>query len=127
MTMRVTTVCLVLLAALADSAGWHDLGYVALVGAVPAAAIAALLGFGDLLEERGHQPAEHVQALLQAAALGLILLAAAVRAPLLNQEGIPALGITAVVACLVVFAVQVLLAGWVALPRERLRASLRGR
>jgi len=127
MTMRVTTVCLVLLAALADSAGWHDLGYVALVGAVPAAAIAALLGFGDLLEERGHAPAEHVQALLQAAALGLILLAAAVRAPLLNQDGIPALGITAVVACLVVFAVQVLLAGWVALPRGRLRASLRGR
>ena len=127
MTMRVTTVCLVLLAALADSAGWHGLGYVALVGAVPAAAIAALLGFGDLLEERGRQPAELVQALLQAAALGLILLAAAVRAPLLNQEGIPALGITAVVACLVVFAVQVLLAGWVAVPRERLRASLRGR
>lgn len=127
MTMRVTTVCLVLIAALADSAGWHSLGYVALVGAVPAAAIAALLGFGDLLEERGHPPAEHAQALLQAVALGLILLAAAVRAPLLNQDGIPAVGITAVVACLVVFAVQVLLAGWVALPRERLRASLRGR
>ena len=127
MTMRVTTVCLVLIAALADSAGWHELGYVALVGAVPAAAIAALLGFGDLLEEREHQPAEHVQALLQAAALVLILLAAAVRAPLLNQDGIPALGITAVVACLVVFAVQVLLAGWVALPRARLRAPLHGR
>ena len=127
MTMRVTTVCLVLIAALADSAGWHDLGYVALVGAVPAAAIAALLGFGDLLEEHGHQPAEHVQALLQAAALVLILLAAVVRAPLLNQEGIPALGITAVVVCLVLFAVQVLLAGWVALPRERMRTSLRGR
>ena len=61
------------------------------------------------------------------APLGLILLAAAVRAPLLNQDGIPALGITAVVACLVVFAVQVLLSGWGALPRGRLRASLRGR
>lgn len=127
MTMRVTTVCLVLLAALADSAGWHNLGYVALVGAVPAAAIAALLGFGDLLEEQGHERTERVQALLQASALALILLAAAVRAPLLNQDGIPALGVTAVVACLVVFAVQVLLAGWVALPRERLRTSLRGR
>lgn len=125
--MRVTTVSLVLVAALADSAGWHELSYVALVGAVPAAAIAALLGFGDVLDERGHEPLESLQALLQGVALALILLAAAVRAPLLHQEGVPPLGVVAVVACLVVFAVQVLVAGWTALPRERLRASLRGR
>lgn len=127
MTMRLTTVCLVLVAALADSAGWHELGYLALVGAVPAAAIAALLGFGDLLEERAHEPVESLQSVLQGTALVLILLAAAVRAPLLHQDGVPAIGVVTVVACLVVFAVQALLAGWVALPRGRLRASLRGR
>ena len=53
--------------------------------------------------------------------------AAAVRAPLLAEGPPPAVGVTAVVAALGIFAVQTLVAASAVAPRERLRAASRQR
>jgi hypothetical protein len=63
--------------------------------------------------------------MLSALALPFVLLAAAVRAPLLADGPPPAVGITAVVGALTIFAVQALVAASAAAPRERLRAAFR--
>lgn len=125
MTMRALTVGLVLLAALADSAGAHALGYFALVGAVPAAAVAALLAFGDVLDGTAATSLDRGQALLAGLALPFLLLATAVRAPLLSNGDVPTLGITATAICLTLLATQALLAGLAHLPGLHLPA--RGR
>ena len=125
MTMRAIAVGLVLIAALADSAGSHALGYYALVGAVPAAAVAALLAFGDLLDGPAATTYDRGQAVLAGLALPFLLVATAVRAPLLSDGDVPALGVTATAICLVIFATQALLAGIAHVPG--LRVSLRGR
>lgn len=125
MSMRALTVGLVLIAALADSAGSHALGYYALVGAVPAAAVAALLAFGDVLDGTAATALDRGQALLAALALPFLLVATAVRAPLLSDGEVPALGVTAIAICLALLATQALLAGLAHVPH--LRLSLRGR
>lgn len=125
MTMRAITVGLVLVAALADSAGSNALGYYALVGAVPAAAVAALLAFGDVLDGTAATALDRGQAVLAGLALPFLLVATAVRAPLLSDGGVPALGVTATAICLALLAIQALLAGLAHVPG--LRPSLRGR
>jgi hypothetical protein len=55
------------------------------------------------------------------------LLGTAVRAPLISEAPPPAIGVTAVVACLALFAVQTLLTATAAVPSERLRAALRAK
>ncbi|MHB1243951.1 MAG: hypothetical protein ACYC1P_11235 [Gaiellaceae bacterium] len=125
MTTRLASVSLVLGAALADAAGLHSLAYYALVAAVPIVAIAALNGLGDVLDGSAAEPHDRGVALLSALALPFVLLATAVRAPLLTEGPPPAIGVTAVVAALAIFAVQALVAA--ALPVARLRASARSR
>lgn len=125
MTMRALTVGLVLLAAVADSAGAHSLGYYALVGAVPAAAVAALLAFGDILDGTTATSLDRGQAVLAGLALLFLLVAAAVRAPVLSAGEVPTLGVTAMAICLMLLATQALLAGLTLLPG--LRLSPRGR
>ncbi len=102
MARRVTPVALVIAAAAADGAGAHGLAFYALLLAVPAAAAAALAAFGQVLD--GAQ--EHLHALLWTAVLGLLVIGAAVRAPAITQDSVPALGRSALVACLAVFCVQ---------------------
>ena len=126
MHTRLLTVALVLAAALADAAGAHALAYYALVAAVPLGAIAALLALGAILDGRAAEPLDRLLAALSAAALPFILLGTAVRAPLLADGPPPAVGVTCVVACLALFAVQALLAATAAAPRS-LRAALRQR
>jgi hypothetical protein len=125
MTTRLASTALVLGAALADAAGSHSLAYYCLVAAVPAVAVAALSGLGDVLDGSAAQPHDRGIALLSALALPFVLLGTAVRAPLLEEGPPPAIGITAVVAALAIFAVQALVAASAAAPRERLRAVFR--
>ena len=122
MTTRLASVCLVLGAALADAAGQHAAAYYALVAAVPVVALAALHGLGDVLDGSAAGPHDRGIALLSGAALPFVLLGTAVRAPLLESGPPPAIGITAVVAALAIFAVQALVAASAVAPRERFRA-----
>ena len=110
-------------AALADAVGEHSLAYYALVAAVPVVALAALSGLGDVLDGSAAAPHDRGIALLSAVALPFVLLATAVRAPLLEGGRPPVIAITAVVAALAIFAVQALVAASAAAPRQRLRAS----
>lgn len=125
MRPRVASVALVLAAALADAAGQHGPAYWLLVAAVPVVAIAALAGLGDVLDGSAAAPHDRGIAILSAVALPFVLLAAAVRAPLLADGPPPAVGVTAVVVTLALFAAQALVAASVAAPRERLRAAFR--
>lgn len=126
MNMRLVTVSLVLGAALADSAGQHALAYYALVAAVPAAAVAALLALGDVLDGTAASPLDRFQTLLCGLALPFLLIATAVRAPVLNDGAVPAIGVTAVGVCLALLALQSLLAALDAVPSKRVRTALRG-
>ena len=124
MTMRLASVSLVLGAALADAAGQHAFAYYALVGAVPVVALAALWALGDVLDGTAALPPDRAVAVLTALALPFVLLATAVRAPLLAEVPPPAIGVTAVVVALALFAAQALVAATVAVPqleRERRR------
>ena len=102
MNRRLLPVALVIAAAAADGAGSHGLAFYALLVAVPAAAVAALDAFGGALE--GSQ--ERVHALLWAVVLALTVAGAAARAPALAEGSVPALGRSAVAACLAIFCVQ---------------------
>jgi hypothetical protein len=104
MARRGAPVALVLTAAAADGLGGHGLAFYALLAAVPAAAVAALDAFGDSLAET----ASALHALLWGIVLALTVTGAAVRAPMLSEGTVPALGRSAVVACLAIFCLQAL-------------------
>jgi hypothetical protein len=92
----------VIAAAAADGAGAYGLAFYALLLAVPAAAVAALDAFGNVLD--GAQ--NHLHALLWSAVLALVVVGAAVRAPAVTEGAVPALARSALLACLAVFCVQ---------------------
>ena len=125
MTLRLASVGLVLGAALADVTGHHALAYYALVTAVPVVAVAALSGLGDVLDGSAAEPHDRSTALLSALALPFVLLATAVRAPLLSEGPPPAISVTAIVIALGLFAVQALVRATVAVPT--VRASIRAK
>jgi hypothetical protein len=109
MARRLPPVALVLAALLAQSRDRHELAFYLLVAAVPAAAVVALAAFGDLVESTGASPGAlraRLAAALDALALALIVLSAAVRGQAPQDVGVPPLAASALVACLVVFAVQ---------------------
>ena len=89
----------------ADGRGSHGLAFDALLGAIPFAAVSALETFGTFLEARDDAVAG-VQALLWALALALLVLSCAARSPETTAGTLPALGASALVAALVVFAVK---------------------
>jgi hypothetical protein len=93
---------LVVAGALADQLGAPGLAFDALLLAVPAAALATLSSLGELVDGA----AVRGRALLSAAALALIVLGAAARAPAVAQGIVPRAAHTALVGCLVVFFVQ---------------------
>jgi hypothetical protein len=127
MTLRLAAISLVLGAALADAGGAHALAYYALVCAVPVVAITALQALGNVLDGTAAEPHDRAAATLSALVLPCVLLAAAVRAPLVTDAPPPAIGVTAVVACLALFGVQTLLTATAAVPSERLRAAFRAK
>jgi hypothetical protein len=117
----------VLAAALADAAGEHGPAYWLLVAAVPVVAIAALSGLGDVLDGTAVAAHDRGIAWLSAAALPFVLLAAAVRAPVLADGPPPPVGVTATVVVLALFAGQALVAASAVAPRDRLRAAFRAK
>ena len=125
MTLRLSSVGLVLAAALADATGHHALAYYALVTAVPVVAVAALSGLGDVLDGSASEPHDRGIAMLTALALPFVLLGAAVRAPLLSEGPPPGIGVTAVMMGLAIFASQALVQASVAVPSFR-TATRRG-
>jgi hypothetical protein len=104
--LRVLTAALVLVAALADAASSPQLAFYALLAAVPAAAASGLSIFSELLEEDGRI----VQAFVWALVLTLVVVGAATRSPALLEGGVPAVGATALTACLALLSLEGLLA-----------------
>ena len=98
-------IVLTVIAAYADSRGAHGLAFDALLGAIPFAAVCALVGFGAYLEDRT-DAVEGLQALLWSVALGLLVLSCAARSPAARTESLPALGRSALVGCLAVLVVK---------------------
>lgn len=116
MGLRVLTAALVLSAALADATGSPQLAFYALLAAVPAAAACGLSVFGDLLEDRGRV----AQGLVWALVLTLVVVGAASRSPALLEGGVPAVGATALTACLALLSLEGVLAAVHELQRRAL-------
>ena len=127
MNLRLLTVSLVLVGFGADAAGEHALAYYALVVAVPAAAVAALLALGAILDGSAAEPADRATAALASVLLPFLLLATAVRAPLLVDGPPPAVGVVAILCCLGIVALQGLVTAAAVVERLRLGAPLRDR
>jgi hypothetical protein len=89
------------------------------VTAVPIVAVAALSGLGDVLDGSAAEAHDRGVAMLSALALPFVLLGTAVRAPLLAEGPPPAIGVTAVVIALGIFAAQALVRASVAMPSFR--------
>ena len=76
--------------------------------------LAALSALGDVLDGSAAEPHDRGIAVLSALALPLVLLGAAVRAPLLADGPPPVIGVTAVIIALAIFAIQALVTASVA-------------
>jgi hypothetical protein len=103
---RVLPALLALLAAVADSTGGHALAFDALLGAVPFAAVSALVAFGEQLDRR--DAVASMQAVLWGFAVVLLVLSCAVRSG--ASPGVPPLAESALVATLLVFGAKAVLA-----------------
>jgi|SRR5581483_1152099 len=98
---------LVFLASVGDAAHASTLSFYLLLAAVPAIVVAGLAALEELIQGAlGHRRAV---AMLHVVTLLLVLVAAALRAPLRAEGTVPPAAISAVVACLVVFAAQALI------------------
>ena len=86
---------------------------------MPVVAVAALSGLGDVLDGSAAEPHDRGIALLSALALPFVLLGTTIRAPLLADGPPPAIGVLAVIAALVIFAMQALVRASVAVPTVR--------
>jgi hypothetical protein len=102
---RALPAILALIAAFADSHGSHGLAFDALIGAIPLAAVAALECFGAYLDDRSDS-LRGFQALLWGLALAMLVLSCAARSPDTQAQTLPALGWSALLAALFVFAVK---------------------
>jgi len=101
-------IALVVLAGMGDAAGLHAISFFLLVLAVPAAAVAALVSLDASLGSRRGGSRTLAYAWLHALALVFLLVATAARAPAHDQ--VPRVASSAYVACLLVLAVQALVA-----------------
>ncbi len=119
MGRRLLPAALVVVAALADSAGSHHLALDAILLAVPFAAVAALCSFGEYLDSRSDSTLG-LQALLWAASVVLLVLSCAVRSHALH--GVPPLAVTSLFMCLGIYAVKAAVA---AAPYARRLADMR--
>ncbi len=109
MVRRLLPGLLALAAVYADGHGSHGLAFDALLGAIPFAAVAGLEAFGAFLERR-QDAVLGVQAVLWAVALAFLVLSSAARSSAAQTGSLPALGSSALVAALGVFAVKASLA-----------------
>ena len=107
---------LVLLATAFDAAGVSSLSFYLLLAAIPAVVVAGLAALEELVGENA-VPYRKAVARLHVVTLVLLLVATALRAPLRAEGIVPRAAVSAVVACLVVFAIQGLLGSLPALKR----------
>ncbi len=108
---------LVVVAAIADSNGAHGLARDALLGALPFAAVAALVTFGEYLDSR--EPVPGLQALCSGAIVCLLVLSCAVRSG--SDHAAPPLAVSSLVGALSLIALKLAL---VAAPYARRLGSL---
>ena len=109
--MLARTVALVLTfgAGLADAHGARQLAFYVLVAAVPALSVAALACLAEIVDSLGAErgrPLVGVEATLAVGGLALAVVSAAARAPALADEAVPTLGVTALLGCVALLAVQ---------------------
>jgi hypothetical protein len=107
---------LAIVAVVADTHGAHALAFDALLGAIPFAAVAGLVGFGAYLEDRTNSLGG-LQALLWALALTLLVVSCAARSPASHTHTLPPLGASALAGCLGIFVLKAVVA---VLPYARL-------
>jgi hypothetical protein len=116
-------VALVLLVTVCDAADVPTLSFYFLLAAVPAIVVAGLAAVEERLQE-GAPAHRRAIGLLHVVSLVLVVLSAALRAPLRAEGTVPRAALSAVIACLAVFGVQGILATVPALRRGlRLRPS----
>jgi hypothetical protein len=114
-------VALVLLVLIADAAQAPALSFYLLLAAVPAIVVAGLAALEELIQP-GVLAHRRAVGMLHVVTLVLVLLAAALRAPLRAEGTVPAAAVSAVVACLVVFAAQAVFA-WLPAIRRVVRSA----
>jgi hypothetical protein len=111
-----------LLATVTDAAHATSLSFYLLLAAVPAIVVAGLAALEEVLQP-GALPHRRAVARLHVVALLLVLVAAALRAPLRAEGTVPRAAVSAAVACLVVFAIQALIGSMPAIRRAFARPA----
>jgi hypothetical protein len=107
MLAKAAALSLTLCAALADSGGSHQAAYYLLLGAVPAASVAALASLGDLVEAgRPVAAIAVVQTLLSVLVTALVVVSTAARSTALLSGQVPRVAVSALVGCLVLYGLQ---------------------
>lgn len=122
MGSRLLPLLLALGAVVADAGGVHRLGFWLLLLAVPAAAGAAFVGVGDVLEGKS----AWIRGVTTTLALALLVLGCAVRQGAPVGSAVPALAISAALGAALLYTLPALF--WVLeplLPRPRVRTTVR--
>jgi hypothetical protein len=120
MLARAAAIALTLGAALADSSGAHQAAFYLLLGAVPAAFVAALASLGDLVE--GGFPlraADVTQTVLSLLVTVLVVLTAGARSTALLSGHVPRVAVSALAGVLVLSGVQGVVAAYSGLRHRR--------
>jgi hypothetical protein len=117
-------VALVLLVTVTDAAHASSISFYLLLAAVPAIVVAGLAALEELLQP-GALPHRRAVGVLHVVTLLLVLIAAALRAPLRAEGAVPRAAVSAVFACLAVFAIQALIGATPAIRRALVRAAPR--
>jgi hypothetical protein len=113
-------VALVFLVTISDAAGASSLAFYLLLAAVPAIVVAGLAALEEVLQE-GAPPHRRAVGMLHVVTLVLVVVAAALRAPMRAEGTVPRAAVSAVIACMVVFALQALIGATPALRRTLAR------
>ena len=116
---------LVLLVTITDAANASTFSFYLLLAAVPCIVVAGLAALEELVQP-GARPHCRAVGLLQVVTLLLVLVSAALRAPLRAEGTVPPAAVSAVIACLFVFALQALIGAWPAIRRTAGRSRLGG-
>ena len=108
MVVRAFALSLLIAASLADSSGAHSAAIFFLLAAVPVIGMGGLMAFGNLADTRelGGKIVAGAQALLSFLALALTIIVIGSNSGPLFDVPVPALGVSALGACLGVFAAQ---------------------
>jgi hypothetical protein len=117
-------VALVLLVTVTDAAGAATLSFYLLLAAVPAIVVAGLAALEEMVQP-GALSHRRAVGMLHVVTLLLVLVSAALRAPLRAEGSVPRAAVSAAIACLVVFAIQALIGSLSAIRRTLARQRLR--